>query len=61
MERGVAIVIEVGVLKVFGVVPDYALNEREVVEVDGAAEADWDGYHGLLVTTIDRELHDKQV
>ncbi len=47
MEGGVAIVIEVGVLKVFRVVPDYALNEGEVIEVDGAAEADWDGDHGL--------------
>ncbi len=45
MEGGVAIVVEVGVLEIFGIVLDYALDEREVVEVDGAAEADGDGDH----------------
>lgn len=42
MEGCVAYVGEVGVLKVAGVVLDDALDEGEVVEVDGAAEADRD-------------------
>ena len=42
MQRGVAIVGEVGVLQVLGVVLDYAFEEGEVLEVDGSADADGD-------------------
>jgi len=42
MERSVALVCEVWILKVAGVVLDDALDEGEVVEVDGTAEADRD-------------------
>ena len=42
MERGVAVVGEVWVLQAFGVVLDYAFEEGEVFEVDGAADADGD-------------------
>ena len=57
VKGSVAIVVEVGVLKVFGVVPDYALDEGEVVEVDGAPETDGHGDHGLWMRTIDEEGH----
>jgi hypothetical protein len=42
VEGCVAFIGKVGVLKVAGVVLDDALDEGEVVEVDGAAEADRD-------------------
>lgn len=42
MERGVAIVCEVGVLQALGVVLDDAFEEGEVFEVDGSADADGD-------------------
>lgn len=42
MEGGVALVGEVWVLKAAGVVLDDALDKGEVVEMDGAAEADGD-------------------
>lgn len=55
VEGGVAIVVEVGVLEVLGVVFDYALDEGKVVEVDGAAEADGDGDHGPCVKVINEK------
>ena len=42
VERGVALVCEVWVLEVLGVVLDDALEEGEVLETDGSADADGD-------------------
>lgn len=40
VERSVALVCEIWVLEVAGVILDDALDEREVVQVDGTAEAE---------------------
>ena len=42
VERGVAVVGEVGVLEALGVIFDDAFEEGEVFEVDGSADADGD-------------------
>lgn len=42
VERGVALVCEVRVLEVLGVVLDDAFEEGEVLEADGSADADGD-------------------
>ena len=42
VQRGVAIIGEVGVLQALGIVLDDTFEEREVVEVDGSADADGD-------------------
>lgn len=47
MKGGVAMVAEVGALQALGVVLDNALDEGEVVEVEGSAEAGGDVDHGL--------------
>lgn len=52
VEGGIAVVVEIRILEIFGVVFDYALDEGEVVEVDGAAKADRDWDHGLCVKAI---------
>ncbi len=52
VEGGVAVVVEIRVLEIFRVVFDYALDEGEVVEVDGAAKADGDWDHGPCVKAV---------
>ena len=42
MQRSVAFVIEVRVLKALGVVLDNTLDEDQIVQVDGSADADTD-------------------
>ncbi len=54
VKRGVAIIAEVGVLQALGVVLDDALDEGEVVEVDGSAEAGGDVDPGWLVRTEEK-------
>lgn len=55
MEGGVAVVVEIGVLEMFRVVFDYALDEGEVVEVDGTAKADGDWDHGPCVEAVNEK------